>query len=143
MKQEYENGGFTLIELMIAVAVIGILSAIAIPNFIVYKDKAYCTSVETDVHNAFVQTTAWLVDHDQITQDYKNALAVTLSENTENLVIELSNDGMSTLRIYAQDKSGKCPKGKSAGKPYYAIVTGKGSGDWYESPEAMPALQEP
>ncbi|MBF0274638.1 MAG: prepilin-type N-terminal cleavage/methylation domain-containing protein [Nitrospinae bacterium] len=43
------NKGFTLIELMIVIAIIGILASIVIPQFIEYKRKAYDASVKSDL----------------------------------------------------------------------------------------------
>ena len=50
-KMRTNNKGFTLIELMIVIAIIGILAAIAIPNFIAYRNKSFCSAAESDANN--------------------------------------------------------------------------------------------
>ena len=53
-KSKRNEKGFTLVELMIVVAVIGILAAIAIPNFIEYRTGGFIAACKSDSKNAYI-----------------------------------------------------------------------------------------
>ena len=59
-----KENGFTLIELLVVVAIIGILAAIAIPQFQAYRQRGYDAGAKSDLRNAATAEEAYFIDHD-------------------------------------------------------------------------------
>jgi prepilin-type N-terminal cleavage/methylation domain-containing protein len=115
-KLRSNSKGFTLIELMIVIAIIGILAAIAIPNFIAYRNKAYCSRAESDANSI----TAAIADYFSIpahdsTPDLDDINLTLSGDNTATIVGPID-----AIVVTVSDESGNCPDNYMEQDPYWS-----------------------
>ncbi len=80
------ESGFTLIELLIVIAIIGILAAIAIPQFSQYKARSYDSDAKANLHNIYIACKAyWGIDGSG------NTCTLTIAKQTTWGYIQSSN----------------------------------------------------
>lgn len=108
-----EYFGFTMIELMIVIAIIALLSAIAIPNFISYRNKTYCTQAEADADHVAGAIADYFGTGSRIETPELGDLKI----NVLNSVDIVGADPNLHITIQVTDISRRCPSEYQNGHP--------------------------
>jgi prepilin-type N-terminal cleavage/methylation domain-containing protein len=117
--------GFTLIELLIVVVIIGILAAIAIPKFANTKEKAFVSTMKSDLRNLMTAQETYYVDALAYSTDL-TALGANQSANV-TITVTLGVTGWSAVAVHSQTPiscqigtGDQVPAGAADGEPICA-----------------------
>lgn len=105
--------GFTLIELMIVVAIIGILAAIAIPQFANYRKKSYNTQAKAELKSYYTACQAYFADKPSVADCALTTVSGTFAPSAAVSITSVAGQIMTGATAY-----------HTAGDSTYSLTTG-------------------
>lgn len=112
-----DKKGFTLVELLIVVAIIAILAAIAIPQFNIYSTKAKLATLRSDLKHAYLAAQGYLIERETAVVSEEASLIkhgfkrtngteiVSISMSLQSGSIVLSHEGLDLNTVTSKNGS--------------------------------------
>jgi type II secretory pathway pseudopilin PulG len=112
---------------MIVIAIIGVLAAIAIPNFIAYRDKAFCGQGEHDAQATLSALSSYYAEPDHTgVPTITNLIEVEdLSTNNATGSVDISGNVTGIMTVIVSDDSNRCPR-----SDVFRATMGGNPGNW-------------
>ena len=120
-RRKTRTAGFTLIELLVVIAIIGILAAVAIPQFGGYRRKGLDADAQANVRNMALAQEAYFLDNNTYTDKVADLTAFGYSQSANITPAVTSADG-ATFVVTATVTQG-C--GEGTGVATYKQATGQ------------------
>ena len=128
--------GFTLVEILIVVVIVGILAAIAIPTYFNYVEKAYASDAQTQIKTLLEECKIWKTTHEDFPTDVQemidegegNISKSTLRKWVFEIDLQQSSDGSSDLEGTINATSLEDMPGGADKKVCFDVETGEYTG---------------
>jgi len=94
MKKTTNKKGFTLVELLVVVAIIGILASIAIPQFAAYRERANDAAANSDIRTVMTAQETYFIDNNAYAANLTNLNATITVNTSTGVLIGLAGDNL-------------------------------------------------
>ena len=120
-----EETGFTLVEIMVVVAILAIMAAVAVGIYQPYVNRTKCSDVETAVHETMMRATQYVAENNSAPPGTAAALGVTLPSSVSSVVVGGSGTTANPITVNGTATGNKCTLGTK-----YVLTEDDTKGTW-------------